>query len=156
VIRTSNISTPMLDSSPSMRVYRSKGRGRTGAVLHLPYEAYSHDFIGSASPRIREYLNDDNNAKRFFDFAKNFAKRRFPKTNIKDVILVTGYSVATSWAAAVFLDKNVRAQLASQELPKDQVDLQWRVENDICQHVQHHTSIPSQVRCLGPRQPDKY
>lgn len=154
MIRAFNISTPMLDSSPSMRVYRSKGREKTGAVLHLPSEAYFEDFIGSASPRVQKYLH--NNAKKFFDFVMNFAKNHFPDTVIKDVILVTGYSVVTSWAAAVFLDKNVRAQLASRELPEGQLHLQWRVEDDICKHVKHHTSIPSQVRCLGLRQPDKY
>jgi hypothetical protein len=137
-----------------MRVYRSKGRGKTGAVLHLPNEAYFEDFIGSASSRIQEYLGQ--NAKKFYDFAKNFAKNHFPDTDIKDVILVTGYSVVTSWAAAVFLDKNVGAKLASQELPKGQVDLKWRVEDKICKHVKHHTSIPNPVRCFGPRQPDKY
>jgi hypothetical protein len=64
--------------------------------------------------------------------------------------------VVTSWAAAVFLEKNVRAQLASEPLPEAQVYLQWQVEDNICNHVRHHASIPSQVRCLGPRQPDKY
>jgi hypothetical protein len=118
--------------------------------LHLPFKAYCEDFHGSASKGIKKYLKDDNNAKRFFDFAK----RRFPETDIKDIILVTGYSVVTSWAAAVFLERNVRAQLASEPLPEAQVNLQWQVEGN---NVLHHASIPSQVRCLGPpRQPDKY
>ena len=128
-----------------MRIYKCKGRGRTGAVLHLPYNAYFEDFHGSASKKIKKYLND--NTKKFF----NFAKSHFSKTDIEDVILVTGYSVVTSWAAAVFLDRNIKAQLVSQPLPEDQVDLQWHVEDNICEHVPRHTSTPSQVRFLRPK-----
>ena len=113
-------------------------------MLHLPDHAFSHDYRGSISRPIKNYLED--NVQRFFDFARQ-RREHFP--DVKEIIHVTGYTVVTSWAAAVFLDKKIDAKLEFQSLPNDTMNLQWHVEDNIREHVPCHTSNPTQVCRLG-------
>jgi hypothetical protein len=108
--------------------------------LHLPDHALSRDYRGSMTKLIKKYLDD--NSQRFFEFARG----HFP--DVKEIILVTGYTAVTSWAAAVFLDKQTDAKLEFQSLPNDRMNLQWRVEDNIREHVPCHTSNPTQVCSL--------
>ncbi|KAH9963427.1 hypothetical protein BGW80DRAFT_1340573 [Lactifluus volemus] len=129
------------DNAPNGRVYQCRGRGKTGAVLHLPDHALSRDYRGSMTKLIKKYLDD--NSQRFFEFARG----HFP--DVKEIILVTGYTAVTSWAAAVFLDKQTDAKLEFQSLPNDRMNLQWRVEDNIREHVPCHTSNPTQDDLLA-------
>jgi hypothetical protein len=113
-------------------------------VLHLPDHALSHDYRGSVARPIKNYLED--NVQKFFEFARDRTED-FP--DVKEIILVTGYTVVTSWAAAVFLDKKIDATLEFQSLPNDKMNLQWHVEDNIREHVPCHTSNPTQVCSLG-------
>ncbi|KAH9963428.1 hypothetical protein BGW80DRAFT_1351766, partial [Lactifluus volemus] len=126
-------------NAPNGRVYQSKGREKTGAVLHLPDHAINHDYHGAYVKQIKKYLED--NVQRFFEFARD-RREQFP--DVKEIILVTGYTVATSWAAAVFLDKKIDARLEFQSVPNDKMNMQWHVEDHNRERVWCDTSNPTQ------------
>jgi hypothetical protein len=113
-------------------------------VLHLPDPALSHDYLGSVARPITNYLED--NVQRFFEFARD-RRGQFP--DVKKNILVTEYTVTTSWAAAVFLDKNLDTKLEFQSLPKDKMNFQWHIKDNIREHVWCDTSNPTQICSLG-------
>jgi hypothetical protein len=93
---------------------------------------------------IKKYLED--NVQRFFEFARD-RREQFP--GVKEIILVTGYTVATSWAAAVFLDEKIDARLEFQSLPNGKTNMQWHVEDHNRERVWCDTSNPTQVCSLG-------
>ena len=69
--------------------------GKRGALLSLPYGGHREDVIRTKV--FEDYIKD--NVDRWFYWSK---KMRLPVERMEDLILVTGYTLATSWAAAVF------------------------------------------------------
>jgi hypothetical protein len=69
--------------------------GKRGALLSLPYGGHREDVIRAKV--FEDYIKD--NVDRWFYWSK---KKRLHVERMEDLILVTGYTLATSWAAAVF------------------------------------------------------
>ncbi len=70
-----------------------------GALLSLPHGAHSEDVI--RTKLFEDYIRD--NVDCWFRWSK---KAGLPVENMEDLILVTGCTLATAWAAAAF-DSNV-------------------------------------------------
>jgi hypothetical protein len=66
-----------------------------GALLSLPHGGRSEDVIRTKV--FEDYIRD--NVDSWFRWSK---RRGFPVERMEDLILVTGCTLATSWAAAVF------------------------------------------------------
>ena len=66
-----------------------------GALLSLPHGGHSEDVIRTKV--FEDYIRD--NVDSWFRWSK---RRGFPVERMEDLILVTGCTLATSWAAAVF------------------------------------------------------
>ncbi len=66
-----------------------------GALLSLPHGARSQDVI--RTKLFEDYIRD--NVDSWFRWSR---KRGFPVENMEYLILVTGCTLATSWAAAAF------------------------------------------------------
>jgi hypothetical protein len=66
-----------------------------GALLYLPHGARSEDVIHTKP--FEDYISD--NVDNWLRWAK---KKGLPVENMEDLILVTGCTLATSWAAAAF------------------------------------------------------
>ena len=69
-----------------------------GALLSLPHGGHSEDVIRTKV--FEDYIRD--NVDSWFRWSK---RRGFPVERMEDLILVTGCTLATSWAAAVFDNK---------------------------------------------------
>ena len=69
--------------------------GKRGALLSLPYGGHREDAIRTKV--FEDYIED--NVHQWFSWSK---KRGLLVERMEDLILVTGYTLATSWAAAVF------------------------------------------------------
>jgi hypothetical protein len=70
-----------------------------GALLSLPHGGHSEDVIRTKV--FEDYIRD--NVDSWFRWSR---RRGFPVERMEDLILVTGCTLATSWAAAVF-DNNM-------------------------------------------------
>ena len=92
--RTVSISLYPCICSAIGQKYRCWGRCR-GAFLSLPHGGRREDIIRTKV--IEGYVR--GNADSWFDWSK---KRRLPVERMEDLILVTGCTLVTSWAAAVF------------------------------------------------------
>ena len=68
---------------------------RHGALLFLPHGARSEDAVHTKS--FEDYIRDNVNT--WFRWSK---KEGLPIESIEDFILVTGFTLAKSWAVAVF------------------------------------------------------
>lgn len=66
-----------------------------GALLYLPHGAHSEDAIRTRL--FEDYIRD--NADSWISWSK---KEGLPVENVEDLILVTGYTLAKSWAIAAF------------------------------------------------------
>ena len=66
-----------------------------GALLSLPHGGHSEDVIRTKV--FEDYIRD--NVDSWFRWSR---RRGFPVQRMEDLILVTGCTLATSWAAAVF------------------------------------------------------
>lgn len=69
-----------------------------GALLSLPHGGHSEDVIRTKV--FEDYIRD--NVDSWFRWSR---RRGFPVERMEDLILVTGCTLATSWAAAVFDNK---------------------------------------------------
>lgn len=109
----------------------SLGRGRTGAVLHLPDRGNCEDWDGDDAEATKDHL------KRYAEIFLKFAEEK----GVKKIILVTGFTVGPSWAAAAFLAGDIDLELS-------QPQLQWRVRKKINGDLDYHASPVRQV-CLS-------
>ena len=69
--------------------------GKRGALLSLPYGGHREDVMRTKV--FEDYIED--NVDQWFSWSK---KKRLHVERMEDLILITGYTLATSWAAAVF------------------------------------------------------
>jgi hypothetical protein len=86
-----------------------------GALLSLPHGAHSEDVIRTKV--FEDYIRD--NVDSWFRWSK---RRGFPVERMEDLILVTGSTLATSWAAAVF--DNNRMSTAGSDPAAISLDIQ--------------------------------
>ena len=82
------------------RTYECRAQSH-GVLLSLPHGARSEDDIRVKS--LKDYIRD--NVDNWLCWSK---KEGLPVENTEDLILVTGCTLATSWAAAVFDGTNSR------------------------------------------------
>jgi hypothetical protein len=121
-------------------------RRRDGAVLHLPLDAHCEDAQQRTLETIKRYMKE--NVQSWFDFAEENYDRF---GDVENIVLVTGYTVVKSWAAAVSVIRksDAKISLESQSLPNERMNLQWHVEDNFAGVVPRHTSVQGQVCCLG-------
>ena len=86
-----------------------------GALLSLPHGGHSKDVIRTKV--FEDYIRD--NVDRWFRWSKGMG---FPVERMDDLILVTGSTLVTSWAAAVFEDNKM--SMAGSDVATISLDIQ--------------------------------
>jgi hypothetical protein len=108
-------------------MYKSKGRG---ALLSLPHDGHRKDVMRTKV--YEDYIRD--NVVSWFEWSK---KMRLGVERMEDLILVTGCTLVTSWAAAAFVDQFQEAEisLAAQALPNGGGRFYWsRIRGNVPRH----------------------
>jgi hypothetical protein len=82
--------------------YKFRNRG---AILSLPNGGHREDVIRTKV--FEDYIRD--HAVRWFNWAQN---NKLGVERMEDLILVSGCTMATSWAAAAFMDDNSEAEIS--------------------------------------------
>ena len=115
-----------------------------GAFLDLPCGGQRHDAIRTTV--FKNYIRDHIDS--WFDFAQ---KMELDVERMEDIILVSGCTLVTSWAAAAFHDntKNANISLKSKALDEGRAEFQWGPNIVNPGRVAHHNSSQSTVRFLG-------
>jgi hypothetical protein len=108
------------------------GGKRQDAIRTKVFENYIRDHIDS-----------------WFEWAQ---KMNLDVERMEDIILVSGCTLVTSWAAAAFHDntQDVRISLKSKALNNGLAEFQWGPEIVNPGGVAHHNSSESTVRFPGP------
>lgn len=109
-----------------------------GALLMLPHDGLHEDVIRTRV--FEDYIRDH------VDSWFSFARRCGLVERMEDLILVTGRTLVTSWAAATFLDKHASAELKSQALRGGGARFDW---NEVGPSVAYRNSNQAQVRSLS-------
>jgi hypothetical protein len=107
-----------------------------GALLSLPHGARSEDVI--RTKLFEDYIRD--NVDSWLRWSK---KEGFPVENTEDLILVTGCTLATSWAAAAFdgtESRDAHAPAVSLEARKCDDGAAQFVWRNVHGNVEHHHS----------------
>ena len=125
------------------QMYQCKAR-RRGALLSLPYGGTREDVVRTKA--FKNCIKD--NVDNWFRWSK---KMELPVEHMEDLILVTGCTLVTSWAAAAFDDRmpvDSDATTISLEARKSGGGAQfiWR---NVRGGVEYHNSRFNPVRCLG-------
>ncbi len=116
-----------------------------GAFLSLPHKGYRKDVIPIKV--FENYIRD--NVDNWFRWSKN---RGLPVEHMEDLILVTGCTLATSWAAAAFdahtsIDSDATTiSLETRESNRGGAQFFWR---NIRGRVEYHNSDFHPVRSPG-------
>jgi hypothetical protein len=83
-----------------------------------------------------DYIRD--NVVSWFECSKN---NGLPVERMEDLILVTGCTMVTSWAAATFVDHSQEISLAAQALPSGGAQFNWsRMRGNVPHHDSQHDS----------------
>lgn len=118
-----------------------------GALLSLPHGGHSEDFIRKKV--FEDYIRD--NVDSWFRWSK---RKGFPVERMEELILVTGRTLVTSWAAAVF-DNNQMSTAGSdsaaisldiQTSNRGEVQFLWLNNHG---NVDYHNSYFDEVRSSG-------
>jgi hypothetical protein len=106
--------------------------------LSLPNGGHHEDVIRAQA--FEDYVQDYGDS--WFTWAQ---KNRLGVERVEDIILVSGCTLVTSWAAAAFVDDNMDAEisLASRTLNNGGASFVW---SDIRGRVFHHNSRLEPVR----------
>jgi hypothetical protein len=109
--------------------YKFRNRG---ALLSLPNGGHREDVIRTKV--FEDYIRD--HAVRWFSWAQN---NKLGVERMEDLILVSGCTMATSWAAATFVDDNPEAEitLASRALSNVGASFVW---GNVRGRVSYHNS----------------
>ena len=109
--------------------------------MSLPHEGDRKDVIRTKA--FEDYIRD--NVVKWFSWAQ---KNNLGVERMEDLILVTGYTLATSWAAAVFVDLGVGAEisLTTTTIPGGRETFDW---SDSHGTVHHNHCRFDQVRFLA-------
>ena len=116
-----------------------------GALLSLPHKGHRKDVIPIKV--FENYIR--NNVDNWFRWSK---KMNLPIERMEDLILVTGCTLVTSWAAAVFdgympVDSDAAAvTLETRKFDGDKAQFFWR---NIRGRVEYHNSDFDSVRSPG-------
>ena len=86
-----------------------------GALLSLPHGGHSEDVIRTKV--FEDYIRD--NVESWFRWSR---RRGFPVERMEDLILVTGRTLVTAWAAAVF--DNINMSTAGSDAVRISLDIQ--------------------------------
>jgi hypothetical protein len=83
-----------------------------------------------------DYIRD--NVVSWFEWSKN---NGLPVERMEDLILVTGCTMVTSWAAATFVGHSQEISLAAQALPYGEAQFNWsRMRGNVPHHDSQHDS----------------
>ena len=109
--------------------------------MSLPNGGCREDVIRTEA--FEDYIR--NNVVNWFNWTQ---KNRLGVDRMEDLILVTGYTLVGSWAAAVVVDNNIEAEisLATRALPNGGAKFVW---SNIRGPVAYHNSRVDQVRPPG-------
>ena len=112
-----------------------------GALLSLPNGGYHEDVLRAQV--FEHYIQDHVDS--WFTWAQ---KNRLGVEHVEDLILVSGCTLVTSWAAAAFVDDTIGAEisLASRTLNNGGASFVW---SNIQGRVLYHNSCLEPVRSLG-------
>ena len=115
--------------------YRCQGRG---ALLSLPNGGHREDVVRTKA--FEHYIRDHVDG--WFNWAQN---KKLAVERMEDLILVTGCTLVTSWAAAAFIDHAFDAEisLASRTLSNVEANFVW---GNVRGRVVHHNSLFDPVR----------
>ena len=112
-----------------------------GALLSLPNGGHHEDAIHAQA--FEDYIQDHVDS--WFTWAQ---KTRLGVEHVEDLILVSGCTLVTSWAAAAFVDDTIDAEisLASRTLDNGAASFVW---SNIRGRVLYHNSRFELVRSSG-------
>jgi len=110
-------------------------RKKLGAFLSIPYDAYREDVIRTKA--FEDYIRD--HCERWFLFAQ---RNRLDVQRMEDIILVSGCTLVTAWAAAAFVDSNLDSEitLGCEPLGDTGATFQWHFAREARQSVQYNNS----------------
>jgi hypothetical protein len=128
-------------------MYECAGAQTYGALLSLPHGGPSQDVIRTGV--FEEYIKD--NVDRWFRWSKTAG---LPVRRMEDLILVTGCTLVTSWAAAVFDNNEMSTadsdaatiSLGIQKSNRGGAQFFWRNDRG---NVAYHNSYFDPVRFPG-------
>jgi hypothetical protein len=138
---------PALDSLTQLMLHFCRAEGVTykcrgrGALLSLPNGGHREDVIRTKA--FEDYIRD--HIISWFTWAQ---KNKLGVERMEDLILVSGRTLVASWAAVVFVDNNMEAEisLASRTHNNGGASFVWR---KIRGPVVHHNSRFDPVRFPG-------
>ena len=120
------------------QTYTCRARSR-GALLSLPHGGLREDFIRTKA--FEDYIRD--NVVSWFTWAQ---KNKLGVERMEELILVTGCTLVTSWAAAAFHDTTVDAtsiSMGAQKFDRGGAQFFWRNRRG---KVECHHSLFNPVR----------
>ena len=82
----------------------------SGALLFIPHDGHSEDVIRTKV--FEDYIR--NNVASWFDWSQ---KNGLDVKRMEDLILITGCTLVTSWAAAAFMGRSRAAEVSLIERP---------------------------------------
>ena len=109
-----------------------------GALLSLPNGGYREDVI--RMDVFEDYMSD--HAEMWFKWALNI---KVGIERMEDIILVSGRTLVTSWAAAVFTDNTFEAEISLASRPISNVGANF-VWGNVRGRVSYHNSRSDPVR----------
>ena len=113
--------------------YKCNGRG---ALLSIPHHGHSEDTIRTKV--FGDYIC--NNVASWFDWSQ---KNGLDVERMEDLILVTGCTLVTSWAAAAFLGRSGAAEVSLIERPhQNGISFEFNTRGDVARNC----SLPDPVR----------
>jgi hypothetical protein len=115
-----------------------------GALLSLPNGGHHEDVIREKA--FEDYIQ--NNAHSWFTWAQ---KNRLGVERVEDLILISGCTLVTSWAAAAFLDDTMDAEisLASGTLNNGGASFVWsNIRGRVLYHNSRFEPVRSPRLCL--------
>jgi hypothetical protein len=109
-----------------------------GALLSLPNGGHNEDALHTKA--FKNYIRD--HVGKWFSWAKN---KKLGVERMEDLILVSGRTLVTSWAAAAFVDdtKDAEITLASRMIDNTRAVFEW---SNIRGRVLYHNSRFEPVR----------
>ncbi|KAH9953164.1 hypothetical protein BC827DRAFT_169055 [Russula dissimulans] len=115
-----------------------------GALLHLPHDGHRLDVIRTKV--FEDYIRD--NVVTWFTWAQ---KKGLGVERMEDLILVSGCTLVTSWAAAVFVD-HAEISLAIHPHKSGGEDINWgKIQGPIAHHNRPFDPNPPRDQCVFVR-----
>lgn len=122
-------------------------RKKLGAFLSLPFDGYREDIIRTKA--FEDYIRDHSES--WFAFAQ---RNRLDVQRMEDIILVSGCTLVTAWAAGAFVDNNLDSDIILRCRPfgDSGATFEWNFERGAGQSVAYNNSQeiadPPQTQCV--------